>query len=48
MEEQSLSGSTKVEEDLSSGSHDADAKPKINNSGGGLLGLAYASSDDDE
>ncbi|XP_057446521.1 uncharacterized protein LOC130738536 [Lotus japonicus] len=47
VEEQSLSGSTKVE-DLSSGSHDADAKPKINNSGGGLLGLAYASSDDDE
>ncbi|XP_045817114.1 uncharacterized protein LOC123910111 isoform X2 [Trifolium pratense] len=46
--EQSLTGTKKIEEHLTSGSHEGEAKPKVVNSAGGLLGLAYASSDDDE
>nr|XP_004512687.1 uncharacterized protein LOC101498351 isoform X2 [Cicer arietinum] len=47
--EQSLSKSKKVEEHPSSGSHEGEVKTKVdNNSAGGLLGLAYASSDDDD
>jgi hypothetical protein len=46
--EQSLTGTKKVEEHPTSGSHEGEAKPKVDNSAGGLLGLAYASSDDDE
>ncbi|CAJ2667079.1 uncharacterized protein LOC123909476 isoform X1 [Trifolium pratense] len=46
--EQSLTGTKKIEEHPTSGSHEGDAKPKVDNSAGGLLGLAYASSDDDE
>ncbi|KAK7314817.1 hypothetical protein VNO77_33345 [Canavalia gladiata] len=48
VEEQSLSESKKVEEHPSSGSHEAEAKHKVENPAGGLLGLAYASSDDDD
>lgn len=48
VEEQSLSGSKKVEEHPSSASQEAEAKPEIDNSAGGLLGLAYTSSDDEE
>lgn len=50
VEEQPLCGPEKVDEQCpSSGSHEAEAKPKVDdNSGGGLLGLAYASSDDDD
>lgn len=47
-EEQSLSGLKKVEECPSAGSHVAETKPKVENTAGGLLGLAYASSDDDD
>ncbi|KAL1319081.1 uncharacterized protein LOC107644651 isoform X5 [Arachis ipaensis] len=49
VEEQSLSGLQKVEERPSSASCKAEEKPKnANTAGGGLLGLAYASSDDDD
>lgn len=48
VEAQSLSGSKKVEEHPSSASYEAEAQPKTDNSAGGLLGLAYASSDDDD
>nr|XP_025700516.1 uncharacterized protein LOC112801802 isoform X1 [Arachis hypogaea] len=49
IEEQSLSGLQKGEERLSSASCKAEEKPKnANTAGGGLLGLAYASSDDDD
>lgn len=48
VEERSLSGSKKVEEHPVSGLHESETKPKVDNSAGGLLGLAYASSDDDE
>ncbi|XP_061342946.1 uncharacterized protein LOC133289096 isoform X2 [Gastrolobium bilobum] len=52
VEVQSLCGSKKVEEHPSSASHEseaeAEAKPKNDVSAGGLLGLAYASSDDEE
>ncbi|CAJ1952361.1 unnamed protein product [Sphenostylis stenocarpa] len=48
VEEQSLSGSKKAEEHAPLGSHETEAKPKVENSGGGLLGLAYDSSDDDD
>nr|KYP61709.1 hypothetical protein KK1_016218 [Cajanus cajan] len=48
VEEQPLSGSKKAEEHASLGSHEAEATPKAEISGGGLLGLAYASSDDDD
>lgn len=48
IEEQSFPGSKKVEEHASLGSHEAEHKPKVEISGGGLLGLAYASSDDDD
>ena len=48
VEEQSLSGSKKAKEHASLGSQEAEAKPKVESSGGGLLGLAYDSSDDDE
>ncbi|XP_027358619.1 uncharacterized protein LOC113867464 isoform X2 [Abrus precatorius] len=46
--EQSLSGPKKAEEHPQLGSLEAEAKAKVENPGGGLLGLAYASSDDDE
>lgn len=48
VEEQSLSGSKKAKEHASLGSQEAEAKPKVESSSGGLLGLAYDSSDDDE
>jgi len=48
VEERSLSGSKKVQEHSVSGLHEGEIKPKVDNSAGGLLGLAYASSDDDE
>ncbi|KHN24477.1 hypothetical protein glysoja_014081 [Glycine soja] len=47
VEEQSLSGSKKAKEHASLGSQEAEAKPKVESSGGGLLGLAYDSSDDE-
>lgn len=47
VEEQSLSGSKKAEEHASLGSHETQAKLSVENSGGGLLGLAYDSSDDE-
>lgn len=48
-EEQSLSGSKKVGEHPMAEMHESETKPKADNSGGGgLLGLAYASSDDDD
>ncbi|CAI8593439.1 unnamed protein product [Vicia faba] len=46
--DQSLSGPKKFEEHASVGMHEGETKPKVDNSGGGLLGLAYASSDDDD
>ncbi|RDY03236.1 hypothetical protein CR513_13207 [Mucuna pruriens] len=46
--EQYLPGPKKAEEHAPLASHEAEAKPKVENSGGGLLGLAYASSDDDD
>ncbi|KAH1233956.1 hypothetical protein GmHk_09G026278 [Glycine max] len=48
VEEQPLSGSKKAEEHAPLGSQEAEAKPKVESSSGGLLGLAYDSSDDDE
>ncbi|AES76008.2 uncharacterized protein [Medicago truncatula] len=48
VEERSLSGLKKVEEHPVSELHESETKPKVDNSAGGLLGLAYASSDDDE
>lgn len=48
VEERSLSGLKKVEEHPVSGLHEGETKPKVDNPAGGLLGLAYASSDDDE
>ncbi|CAL0322322.1 unnamed protein product [Lupinus luteus] len=48
VEEQSLSSSKKVEEHPSSAAQETEAKPKIENTGVGLLGLAYTSSDDEE
>ncbi|XP_057758943.1 uncharacterized protein LOC130979504 [Arachis stenosperma] len=49
VDEQSLSGLQKGEERPSSASCKAEEKPKnANTAGGGLLGLAYASSDDDD
>lgn len=48
VEEPSLSGSKKAKEHASLGSQEAESKPKVESSGGGLLGLAYDSSDDDE
>ncbi|CAL0332632.1 unnamed protein product [Lupinus luteus] len=47
-EDQPLSGSKKVEEHRSLSALETEAKPNMNNSGGGLLGLAYTSSDDEE
>ncbi|XP_047149490.1 uncharacterized protein LOC124821619 isoform X1 [Vigna umbellata] len=47
VEEQSLSASKKAEEHAPLGSQETEAKPRIENSGGGLLGLAYDSSDDE-
>lgn len=47
VEEQSLSASEKSEEHAPLGSQETEAKPRIENSGGGLLGLAYDSSDDE-
>jgi len=47
VQEQSLSVSKKAEEHTPLGSHETEAKPMIENSGGGLLGLAYDSSDDE-
>ncbi|XP_050916847.1 uncharacterized protein LOC127132024 isoform X2 [Lathyrus oleraceus] len=47
--DQSLSGPKKVEEHTPAGMHEGETKPKVDNSGGGgLLGLAYTSSDDDD
>lgn len=48
VEERSLSGLKKVEEHPVSELYESETKPKVDNSAGGLLGLAYASSDDDE
>ncbi|KAI4347390.1 hypothetical protein L6164_008206 [Bauhinia variegata] len=45
---QPLSGSKIAEEQPSSMSQEADSKTKIDNSAGGILGLAYASSDEEE
>jgi len=45
--EQSLSGLKKAEEHAPLGSPETEAKPSVENSGGGLLGLAYDSSDDE-
>ncbi|KAK8470399.1 hypothetical protein PHAVU_004G136400 [Phaseolus vulgaris] len=47
VEEQSLSGLKKAEEHAPLGSPETEAKPSVENSGGGLLGLAYDSSDDE-
>ncbi|KAE9586131.1 hypothetical protein Lalb_Chr24g0398631 [Lupinus albus] len=46
--EWSLSGPKKVEEPRSLSALETEAKPNMNNSAGGLLGLAYTSSDDEE
>lgn len=46
--EQSLPRTKKAEEHAPLGSQEAEAKPKVESSSGGLLGLAYDSSDDDE
>ncbi|KAE9600173.1 hypothetical protein Lal_00045958 [Lupinus albus] len=48
VEEQSLSRSKKVEEHPSSAAQETEVKPEIDNTGVGLLGLAYTSSDDEE
>lgn len=45
---QSLSESKKVEEQPSSVSQEAEGKTKMDNPAGGLLGLAYDASSDDE
>ena len=47
VEEQPLPGSTKVDQPLPV-SREAESKTKMDSSGTGLLGLAYASSDDEE
>ncbi|CAK8532355.1 unnamed protein product [Lathyrus sativus] len=47
--DQFLSRPKKFEEHPTAGMHDGETKPKVDNSGGGgLLGLAYTSSDDDD
>ncbi|KAL2334400.1 hypothetical protein Fmac_015613 [Flemingia macrophylla] len=48
VEEQHLSGSKKAEEQAPLGSNIAEATTKVEISGGGLLGLAYATSDDED